>query len=1002
MDENNSPGYIESLASTRKRSKENLRIDQLIPSDILEQSGETGIKQLLEKYYEFMNMNEFIYNQAEDYTDLILDNVATFRIRDEANDNNQFFTDETGLASTLKISSFNELLPRAATFVADATNVNTNDYSITLTNTQQRGMPVGALVRYSAPLTAIGALEHNRVYYIVYSFEDKVKLGYSPGGDPIEIYSTPGGIHTLVGVSNEMEIELSTANINITNGNELPGSLKRSESDIGKTLTVTGLNAFNGLSATITTPITNWVGPGPSYILNSIEDAMDIDKNSNSDIDDSNQYLEMMQKEIAAAIPRNVSQVNVNKNTLYKRIIDFYKIRGSSDSIETFFRLLFDEPVVMTKPYDNTLIPSTSGWSQDVGQFLTTKGFLSEKKIRLHDSYRYQKYSYLIKTGRNLSDWDNVFNRLVHPAGFIFFGEILILLDNTRAVLGDHEDSGAKDVTRDTKDPVTGAPVTQQIRAYGTYNFLDKDFPRFTLSSMPGIQPGVISLDVPLLVFQNASIYGPQPEAHIFRAASFSPVIDGNGTLISLDILQSGSGYTAAPSTAAGTLSIYGTNTTPAVVTTSINSDGEIDDVQIVNGGAGYSTSTLSVAVSAPIDSDGNTLTQLSKIDLNRLYNKDFRQRPDIYIGPPQAVDEEGEPLLTNIQATAEFVMEPVGVDYVTVIDRGTGYTTPPEVTFSNPQVHYTQTPFFTEDFTGESIDNWTVSTGNTASIEVDPDDSNNTDVLKVQTSSSGHNGIGVVKQLSLRQPNWTGRLPGNTIRVKFKAKRPSSGGSATVGATYATVDSTNAGWPTFTFAGTDQWEEFSFEFAVPQHTPLQVDYVAFQSDGSNGIVYIDDIEIGVKYDRPHAFATLNTDGSIAGIIVEYSGDGYTSKPSVTIEGDTTGVSFLIPTEISSINITNHGHGYIREPVIRLGSAMDIEERVVDETVKLILSLNHITDGSRIRDENNYFKRKGDSYYTSSKKFDMNQTIELFGEQTIESNHINNINKYNVNSYIEY
>ena len=523
---------------------------------------------------------------------------------------------------------------------------------------------------------------------------------------------------------------------------------------------------------------------------------------------------------------------------------------------------------------------------------------------------------------------------------------------------------------------------------------------------MPGIQPGVISLDVPLLVFQNASIYGPQPEAHIFRPASFSPVIDGNGTLISLDILQSGSGYTAAPSTAAGTLSIYGTNTTPAVVTTSINSDGEIDDVQIVNGGAGYSTSSLSVAVSAPIDSDGNTLTQLSKIDLNRLYNKKFRQRPDIFIGPPQAVDEEGEPLPTNVQATAEFVMEPVGVDYVTVIDRGTGYTTPPEITFSDPDVHYTQTPFFTEDFTGESISNWTINSGHTGAIEVDPDDSNNTDVLKIQTSSldsdaSGNVG-GVYRPLSWQAPEFTQRTPGNVVRVKFKAKRPSTGGSATVRVAYSTNQNGNSGWQTFNFAGTDQWEEFSFEYNISSTNSTNEDYVGFQTDGSNGIVYIDDIEIGVKYDRPHAFTTLNSDGSIAGIIVEYSGGGYTSKPSVTIEGDTTAASFLIPTEINSINITNHGHGYIREPVIRLGSAMDIEERVVDETVKLILSLNHITDGSRIRDENNYFKRKGDSYYTSSKKFDMNQTIELFGEQTIESNHINNINKYNVNSYIEY
>jgi len=1002
MNESNSPGYIQSIASTRKKSKENLRVDQLIPSEILEQSGESGIKQLLEKYYEFMNMNEFIYNQDEAFTDVILDNVARFRIQDEANDNNQFFTDETGGQSRLIISSPDEVLPRRVNFVANSNNVDATLGTITVTEEQQAGLPVGAIVQYNAAFTEIGGLEHHRLYYIVYSLAGKIKLSDSRGGDPIIFTSTPGGNDFIIGVSSEIEIDLNLGNILITNGNELPGSLKRSESDIGKTIAIMNLHAFNGMSAELTTPITNWVGPGPSYILNSIEDAMDIDKNSNSVIDDSNQYLEMMQKEIAAALPRNVSSVNVNKNTLYKRIIDFYKIRGSVDSIETFFRLLFNEPVVTTKPYDNTLIPSTSGWSEDVGLFLNNKGFVSEKKIRLHDSYRYQKYSYLIKTGRNLSDWDNVFNRLVHPAGFIFFGEILILLENTRAILGDN----TKGVTRGTKDPETGNIVDQLINAYGTYNFLERDNPRFTLSSMPGIQPGVIGIeDVPLLVEQFASIFGPTPEVHLFKSSSLSAQsVDSNGTITDIGILQAGSGYTVAPSTAAGTITVYGTNTTPAVITTTINDDGEIEEATIVNGGLGYDINNITISVSQPIDSDGNTVTQLSKIDLNYLDNKNYRQRPDVFIGVPQAVDETGELLPTNVQATAELIMEPAGVDYVTMINRGSGYTHSniPKVTFSNPQVHYTRAPFYTEDFTNESIGNWyTSGIASTASIVVDPDDSNNTAVLKVQTSSSTFFPE-IRKRLSVQQPDWTERLPGNTIRVKFKAKRPSSGGSATVQAAYLMQEGYGFDWQEFTFTGTDQWEEFSFEVTIPEHTAVQVDFIAFDSDEQNGIVYIDDIEVGVKYDLPVAFATLKTDGSIAGIVFEHAGGGYTSKPSVTIEGAATADSFLIPSEISSINITNHGHGYIREPSIRLGSAMDIEERVVDETVKLILSLNHTEDGSRILEDNNYFQRKGDSYYTSSKKFDMNQTIEFFGEQTVESNHINNINKYNVNSYIEY
>ena len=40
------PNYIESVASLKKKTKEDLRIDQLIPEEILTDSGDTGIKQV--------------------------------------------------------------------------------------------------------------------------------------------------------------------------------------------------------------------------------------------------------------------------------------------------------------------------------------------------------------------------------------------------------------------------------------------------------------------------------------------------------------------------------------------------------------------------------------------------------------------------------------------------------------------------------------------------------------------------------------------------------------------------------------------------------------------------------------------------------------------------------------------------------------------------------------------------------------------------------------------
>ena len=63
--DNNSPGYVESVFSSKRKSKEDLQVKQLIPDGILDnidvKDNALGIQKILESYYEFMNMNEFIY-----------------------------------------------------------------------------------------------------------------------------------------------------------------------------------------------------------------------------------------------------------------------------------------------------------------------------------------------------------------------------------------------------------------------------------------------------------------------------------------------------------------------------------------------------------------------------------------------------------------------------------------------------------------------------------------------------------------------------------------------------------------------------------------------------------------------------------------------------------------------------------------------------------------------------------------------------------------------------
>ena len=163
------PGAVESDHGSLADSKENIRIDQLIPSEILEDTAQ--LTKFLEAYYTFMNMDEFIYQETEVFSEVVLNGQAQFRIPDPNNENNRFFTDEAGADSTL-------------------------------------------------------------------------------------ILTDPSGSTTT--------IALTDINVAITNGNELPGTLATSTSEIGKTFTVNNLSAYTNQTPKLTTIVKYWVGPGPS------------------------------------------------------------------------------------------------------------------------------------------------------------------------------------------------------------------------------------------------------------------------------------------------------------------------------------------------------------------------------------------------------------------------------------------------------------------------------------------------------------------------------------------------------------------------------------------------------------------------------------------------------------------------------------------------------------------------------------------------------------------
>ena len=114
--------------------------------------------------------------------------------------------------------------------------------------------------------------------------------------------------------------------------------------------------------------------------------------------------------------------------------------------------------------------------------------------------------------------------------------------------------------------------------------------------------------------------------------------------------------------------------------------------------------------------------------------------------------------------------------------------------------------------------------------------------------------------------------------------------------------------------------------------------------------------------------------------------------------------------EISGVNITNGGNGYISDPQVKLGSGANNEARVKDVKETLILSLNHNMtnplngfnhENFKTIINNNYIQRKGtDNFYTTPRLYNTNQTIEFLGSKTLQTIDSSDINNNNTSTFV--
>ena len=957
------PGAIGLDDSTLVETKEHIRLDQIIPGEIL--ADKAKLRSFLESYYAFMNMDEFIYQETLTFNDVILDGLARFRIPDPTNDNDQFFTDFSGASSTLTITSPTGSSPAKFTFDGSSSSVvDTSNNKLIVGSTNQGALPVGTQIIYdTGDGTNIQGLVDETQYFIVFSNGGEIQLSTTSGGTPINLTGVGTGIqHSIKGATATMTIPLNDINVEITNGNELPGTLANTTAfQIGKTFTVNGLSSFNGYSASITTIVKRWVGPGPSNVMNTIEDAMDIDLN------DSN-FLTMMQKEIGISLPRNTVG---NKRTLYKSIIDFYKLRGSSDSIEIFFRLLFNDTAEVEFPYDKVLIPSEGDWDQDPrhtttlssasnssttvnitasnalirpgsklisgttytlanapsvtavsangkvitlssaitlssgasvtfvqrGSYLDQRGFLSYNQV-IHDSNKFQKFAYLIKTGRNLTDWENAFDKLVHPAGFVYFAEILIFLQLTNDILSD----------------------------------------ALNLISMPKVQPGVIGIeDIPLLVEAFASQFSPVAQAKIHKNATVSLTLK-NGVITGSANLVGGSGYTSAP-TLTTSDAAAASGFTAATITTGI-SGGKVNAITISAGGEDYGDPQAVIAAptamtfnpGSAVSTSNNTIT-LTTAQLAALADGDqvtYNSNSNTAVGG-----------LTN--NTTYFVRDKTSTTIKLAATNGGAAISLTSVGSG----------------TGHKL------TGQTATVDLTKTDG------KVKSIEIGEKGFGYT---------------GGPLSVSFTGTAASGQSTTTPVATIGLTSDGELDGDAITISneGGGFAQLFGSIAANPNATKISKINILGPSQKNFRTAPT------VVFPQPDA---KDSDGNLLGTNVAATG-------TFTIDAD--GL-------ITGSTVTNPGLGYTRDPIVTLESGAQNELRARNQKEILILSLNHNMtnihngfnhDNFQTIINNGSKQRKGD-FYDTHRLFSSNQQISFLGDVEIQNVNPTNINKYNTRTFVE-
>ncbi len=213
-------------------------------------------------------------------------------------------------------------------------------------------------------------------------------------------------------------------------------------------------------------------------ILNTLPEYRDLDKVSTA-------FIEYLQRELAVSIPENVV---ADKVKLYKNVTDIYLSKGAEPSYVALFNLIFNDNIELYFPRVDILKPSDGKWDQSFQKWTGDDGKISHLK-KIQDSRYYQSFSYVIKTGQTIDNWNDAVKKLLHPAGFAFFGEVVIFTNASGKIgtpPGRQIEEGAFNIVIDVVSADVELPPVSCI--------IDIDY--VTAAPQPPLGPGFLHVDM--------------------------------------------------------------------------------------------------------------------------------------------------------------------------------------------------------------------------------------------------------------------------------------------------------------------------------------------------------------------------------------------------------------------------------------------------------------------------------------------------------------------------